>query len=64
MVEELEVAGNMEDILFIEIETVPQEPSYADLDDRWRKLWDHKATSLARNEETPEELYPRAGRYA
>jgi len=54
----------MEDILFIEIETVPQEPSYADLDDRWRKLRHHKATSLARNEETPEELYPRAGRYA
>ena len=64
VVEELEVAGNMEDILFIDIETVPQEASYADLDDRWRKLWDHKAIGLARNEETPEELYPRAGIYA
>ncbi|MDC1431034.1 MATE family efflux transporter [Bacteroidia bacterium] len=64
VVEELEVAGNMEDILFIDIETVPQEASYTDLDDRWRKLWDHKAIGLARNEETPEELYPRAGIYA
>lgn len=62
--EELEVVGNMENILFIDVETVPQEASYAHLDDRWRKLWNHKAQSLAKNEETPEELYPRAGIYA
>lgn len=54
----------MDDILFIDIETVPASPSYDDLSDRWKKLWDLKATRLARDGESPEELYPRAGIYA
>lgn len=56
--------GNMENILFIDIETVPQAKDYNALDDRWKKLWNHKASRLAKNDETPEELYPRAGIYA
>jgi len=59
-----EVVGDMENILFIDIETVPQAQNYAALDDRWKKLWNHKASRLAKNDETPEELYPRAGIYA
>jgi DNA polymerase elongation subunit (family B) len=62
--EELEEAGSMLDILFIDIETVPQQSSYAALSPRWKKLWDHKAARLAKDDETPEELYPRAGIYA
>ncbi len=54
----------MENILFIDIETVPQAPSFDALDDRWKKLWIQKAKRLVRNDETPEELYPRAGIYA
>ncbi len=54
----------MENVLFIDIETVPQAANYAELDDRWKKLWDHKASKLAQHGETPEELYPRAGIYA
>ncbi|MDE0770937.1 MAG: 3'-5' exonuclease [Salibacteraceae bacterium] len=51
-------------VLFLDIETVPQCSAYKDVPDRVRKLWDTKAGFLARNEETPEELYNRAGIYA
>jgi predicted PolB exonuclease-like 3'-5' exonuclease len=54
----------MENILFLDIETVPHQDSYKALDARWKSLWNHKASFLARNNETPEELYPRAGIYA
>lgn len=51
-------------ILFLDIETVPQFENYKDVPDRLQKLWDTKAGFLARNEESPEELYDRAGIYA
>ncbi|MCH1473033.1 MAG: 3'-5' exonuclease [Bacteroidia bacterium] len=54
----------MKNILFLDIETVPQHESYQLLNDRWKKLWDIKANQIAKNEETPEELYSRAGIYA
>ena len=54
----------MENVLFIDIETVPQANDYSALSDRWKKLWNQKASHLAKNDETPEELYPRAGIYA
>lgn len=54
----------LQDILFVDIETVPQAESYADLDSQWQKLWDKKAARIAKNDETSEELYSRAGIYA
>lgn len=54
----------MQNIIFIDIETVPVCPTYDELDTNLRALWDVKAGYLARNGETPEELYPRAGIYA
>ncbi len=53
-------------ILFLDIETVPQSPTYTDLPDDWKKLWDTKSTSLVKYHEgqTNETLYPRAGIYA
>ena len=54
----------MKNILFLDVETVPQHESYHSMDNRWKKLWDRKAKQIAKNEETPEELYPRAGIYA
>lgn len=53
-----------EDILFLDIETVAAEKDYASLPDNWKAFWDIKAGYLARNNETPEELYPRAAIYA
>lgn len=54
----------IENILMIDIETIPQYESYSDLPERWRKLWDLKSERLAKDGESPEELYPRAGIYA
>jgi 3'-5' exonuclease len=53
-------------ILFLDIETVPQYSSYNEVPDDWKKLWGSKAQYLIRNkeEETFETIYPRAGIYA
>lgn len=53
-------------ILFLDIETVPQYPSYTELPDDWKALWDLKSNSLSRYHEgaTSESLYARAGIYA
>src|SRR6185436_1528316 len=56
----------LNNILFIDIETVPQYSCYEELDENWKRLWDIKAGYLGRNKEgeTPSSLYPRAGIYA
>jgi uncharacterized protein YprB with RNaseH-like and TPR domain len=53
-------------ILFLDIETVPQYADYNSLPKEWKELWDSKATSLLRyhEEETVETIYHRAGIYA
>jgi predicted PolB exonuclease-like 3'-5' exonuclease len=53
-------------ILFLDIETVPQCASYAELSEDWKTLWGLKAQYLIRNkeDETFESIYPRAGIYA
>lgn len=53
-------------ILFLDIETVPQAPDYSFLPEDWKKLWDTKSISLVKYHEgqTNETLYPRAGIYA
>lgn len=54
-----------ENVLFIDIETVPIEPGYTMLPERMKKLWEKKAERLRNNEdETAETLYPRAGIYS
>jgi 3'-5' exonuclease len=53
-------------ILFLDIETVPQFPDYSSLPEDWKQLWDTKSVSLIKYHEgqTNETLYPRAGIYA
>lgn len=53
-------------ILFLDIETVPQFSSYQELPEDWKQLWDTKSVSLIKYHEgqTNETLYPRAGIYA
>jgi len=55
---------NLEKILFLDIETVAQKSEFSELDDNFRKQWEQKASFIARNEESPEEIYNRAGIYA
>lgn len=55
----------LEKILFLDIETVSQQPEFNLLDEKLKPHWEKKATALATtNNETPEELYERAGIYA
>lgn len=55
----------MQHILFLDIETVPAYPSYHDVPERFKKLWDKKAEALKKQEgDTAEHNYPRAGIYA
>lgn len=53
-------------ILFLDIETVPQFPEYNSLPEDWRQLWDTKSAGLLKYHEgqTNESIYPRAGIYA
>ncbi len=52
-------------ILFLDIETVPSAPSYDDLPPLMQKLWDKKSKYLIKSEEeTPATVYQKAGIYA
>ena len=55
---------NIEEVLFIDIETVPLAPEYGELTEKWRQLWAHKMQFSINNGEPIEELYERAGIYA
>lgn len=57
---------HVEDLLFLDIETVPQYSEFGALSDHAKYLWEKKSRSLARgdDEATPESLYDRAGIYA
>lgn len=56
----------LNNILFLDIETVPQHPDYDSMPDDWKELWNTKSISLLKYHEadTTESLYPRAGIYA
>jgi uncharacterized protein YprB with RNaseH-like and TPR domain len=52
------------DILFLDIETVPQESSYDMLSEAVRALWDRKSMLWIKDKETGKEHYQKAGIYA
>jgi uncharacterized protein YprB with RNaseH-like and TPR domain len=56
----------LNNILFLDIETVPQHDGHENLPEEWRNLWDLKASYLIRNKETEttQSIYSRAGIYA
>ena len=56
----------LNNILFLDIETVPQHDGHENLPEEWKTLWDLKASNLIRNKEneTPQSFYSRAGIYA
>jgi 3'-5' exonuclease len=56
---------NLENILFIDIETVPLFASWEEVPGHWQHLWQKKADTLKRAEnETAAQIYGRAGIYA
>jgi len=53
------------DILFLDIETVPQESTFSELSERFQLLWAKKAKFISTKEKpNPEDVYERAGIYA
>lgn len=55
---------NIENILFLDIETVPQHPAYESANEEIKKLWDLKSKSFLKEDEMPSDVYRRAGIYA
>lgn len=60
------MSTNLANILFIDIETVPQHPAHNMLNEEWKALWHKKAELILRNNtvDTVETIYERAGIYA
>ena len=56
----------IENILFLDIETVPAYATFDEVPERFKKLWEKKAQFLGKKDEelTVEDLYGRAGIYA
>ena len=54
----------LHDILFLDIETVPQQKSFQDFSDKMQALWEKKSSYFRKDEETAEDVYQRAGIYA
>jgi len=56
---------NIQNILFLDIETVPMVSNYDEIPERFKPLWNRKAEIIKKNEtDTPESLFNRAGIYA
>jgi 3'-5' exonuclease len=53
-----------EDILFLDIETVPATSSYTMLDQSFQALWEKKSRQFRDEDQSAEEVYERAGIYA
>ncbi|QLE01231.1 3'-5' exonuclease [Galbibacter sp. BG1] len=55
---------SLENILFLDIETVPEHPGFEDLSEETKELWTHKTQYQRKEEFTAEEFYDRAGIWA
>ena len=55
---------DLKNVLFLDIETVPQYPKFNQLTDKEKQLWTKKASRLVSDNETAEDIYNRAGIYA
>ncbi len=55
---------NLENILFLDIETVPETENFSDLDTTKQELWDAKSRYQRKEEFTADEFYDRAGIWA
>lgn len=55
---------DLQNILVLDIETVPQYANFDELPSNLQKLWESKTTFQRKNQETPDEFYQRAGIWA
>ena len=54
----------VEDIMFLDIETVPESSSYENLSPAIQNLWDKKSKQFRTTEQTAQDVYERAGIYS
>jgi 3'-5' exonuclease len=54
----------IEDVLFLDIETVPESYSFEKLNPVMQNLWEKKSRQFRTPEQTPEDVYERAGIYS
>jgi len=54
----------IEDVMFLDIETVPQLASFDDLDPAMQNLWEKKSKQFRTSEQTAADAYERAGIYS
>jgi uncharacterized protein YprB with RNaseH-like and TPR domain len=54
----------IENLVFLDIETVPQNAIFDELNETTQKLWDKKSKLFRKEEQTASEVYERAGIYA
>lgn len=55
---------HLENILFLDIETVPEVQNFSELDDTKQSLWDLKSKYQRKEDESAEDFYERAGIWA
>lgn len=55
---------DLHDVLFLDIETVPLEKSFSDLDEKLQELWEKKSLYFRSEDESASDVYERAGIYA
>ena len=54
----------VEDIMFLDIETVPQEAGFENVAPEMQELWEKKSAYFRNDDESPADVYGRAGIYA
>jgi len=54
----------VEDVMFLDIETVPESSSYELLNPRLQNLWDKKSRQFRSGDQTADDVYERAGIYS
>lgn len=55
---------NSDDILFVDVETVPFVSKFEEMSEPMQKLWEKKSKHLRDAQQTPSDVYERAGIYA
>lgn len=55
---------DLQQVLVLDIETVPQYPSFDEVPDQYQQLWEHKTRYQRKDGESPAEFYARGGIWA
>lgn len=54
----------IENLVFLDIETVPQYPDFSSMSESFQKLWDKKSSFFRSEDQSASDVYERAGIYA